>query len=56
MRELTKRSEREFAPVDLNATIRESVEFLMPQMKLSGVEVSLSLSGDVPRINGDRIW
>jgi len=55
MRELTSRSDREFAAVDVNATIRESVEFLMPQMKLSGVDVSMSLSDDIPEINGDRI-
>jgi len=55
MRELTRRSDREFATVDVNAAIRESIEFLMPQMKLSGVDVALSLSDDIPKINGDRI-
>jgi len=55
MRELTKHSEKEFGPVDVNATLRESVEFLMPQMRLSGVDVELLLSDDVPWIRGDRI-
>jgi len=55
MRELTRRSEQDFKSVDINATIRESVEFLKPQMKLSGVEFDLFLSEDMPEINGDRI-
>ena len=55
MRELTRRSDRHFALLDLNSVIRESVEFLLPQMKLSEVEVSLSLSPGLPQIRGDRI-
>jgi PAS domain S-box-containing protein len=55
MRELTRRSELHFASIDINSIIRESVEFLMPQMRLSGVEVTLTLSKELPRIQGDRI-
>lgn len=55
MRELTRRSERQFARVDLNGIIRETVEFLSPQMKLSGVEVALDLADGLPEILGDRI-
>jgi C4-dicarboxylate-specific signal transduction histidine kinase len=55
MRELTRKSESHFVLVDVNSTIRESVEFLMPQIKLSGVEVSLELSREIPEILGDRI-
>jgi signal transduction histidine kinase len=55
MRDLTRKSERHFVPVDVNSTIRESVEFLMPQMKLSGVEVSFDLSRKIPEFLGDRI-
>jgi PAS domain S-box-containing protein len=55
MRELARQSERLFAPVDINSIIRESVDFLMPQMTLSGVEVSLALSPDIPETIGDRI-
>jgi histidine kinase len=55
MRELARRSERHLALMDINSTLRESVDFLMPQMKLSGVEVTLSMSKDLPEIMGDRI-
>ncbi len=55
MRELTRRADRSFAPLDVNGVIRESVDFLMPQMKLSEVEVSLELSPELPQIRGDRI-
>jgi C4-dicarboxylate-specific signal transduction histidine kinase len=55
MRELARRSERHFVQVDVNGLIRESVDFLMPQMTLSGVEVTLELSPDIPETTGDRI-
>jgi C4-dicarboxylate-specific signal transduction histidine kinase len=55
MRELTRRSDRHFALLDLNSVIRESVEFLLPQMRLSEVEVTLSLSPGLPLVRGDRI-
>jgi signal transduction histidine kinase len=55
MRELARRSEQMFVPVDVNSVIRESVDFLMPQMTLSGVEVTLELSPEIPETTGDRI-
>jgi len=55
MRELTRRSDRSFVSLDVNGVIRESVDFLMPQMRLSEVEVCLELSPDLPQIRGDRI-
>ncbi len=55
MRELTRRSERLFASVNINSILRESIDFLMPQMKLSGVKVTLALFEDLPEIMGDRI-
>jgi len=55
MRELTRRSEKEFAPVSVNGIIKESVEFLTPQLKLSGVEITLDLAENLPRVMGDRI-
>jgi two-component system C4-dicarboxylate transport sensor histidine kinase DctB len=55
MRELTRRSDSIFACLDLNSAIRESVEFLLPQMKLSEVAVSLTLAEDLPLVWGDRI-
>jgi C4-dicarboxylate-specific signal transduction histidine kinase len=55
MRELARRSERMFTPVDINNIIRESADFLTPQMTLSGVDINLDLSPDIPEITGDRI-
>jgi PAS domain S-box-containing protein len=55
MRELTKRSDSTFSLLDLNSVIRESVEFILPQMKLSEVAVSLRLEDSLPPIWGDRI-
>ena len=55
MRELTRRSDSVFVPLELNSVIRESVEFMMPQMRLSEVTVSLELADNLPSIWGDRI-
>ena len=55
MRELTRRSEKEFAPVSVNGIIKESIEFLTPQLKLSGVAVTLDLADGLPDVMGDRI-
>jgi C4-dicarboxylate-specific signal transduction histidine kinase len=55
MRELTKRTDSAFGILDLNSVIRESVEFILPQMKLSEVAVSLQLDDGLPPIWGDRI-
>ena len=48
MRELARRSERQFALVDINQKLVETVEFVMPQLRLSGVSVSHSLAEDLP--------
>ena len=55
MRELTRKSERLLAPVNLNGVVRDSVNFLMPQMAISDIEVTLELDQNLPAINGDRI-
>ena len=55
MRELTRKSDRQMAPVDLNCTVRDSVEFLMPQLQLSGIEVVVDLADELPEVMGDRI-
>jgi PAS domain S-box-containing protein len=55
MRELTRRSDSVFTLLELNSVIRESIEFLLPQMRLSEVVVSLQLADDLPTIWGDRI-
>jgi PAS domain S-box-containing protein len=55
MRELARRSDRHFTALDVNSIIRESVEFLLPQMRLSGVEIRLDLDRNLSAILGDRI-
>jgi len=55
VRELTRKSDRQFAPVDLNRVLRENVEFMMPQLQLSGVAVDLRLANGLPDVLGDRI-
>ncbi len=55
MRELARRSERQFALVDINQKLVETVEFVMPQLRLSGVSVSHSLAEDLPPVSGDAI-
>ena len=55
MRETTRKSRRMFGPVDVNGMVRESVDFLTPQLKLTGVEVKLDLADDLPKVMGDRI-
>ena len=55
MRELTRRSESSFAPLDLNSVLRESVDFLMPQMRLSEIEVTLRLEERLPLLQADRV-
>ncbi len=55
MRELTRRTDRTSAGVDINGVVRESMEFLLPQMRLSEVEVTLTLAPDLPLVWGDRI-
>jgi C4-dicarboxylate-specific signal transduction histidine kinase len=55
MRDLTRRSDTTFAMLEVNGILRECLEFLVPQMKLSEVELSLSLAPDLPSIWGDRV-
>jgi len=55
MRELTRHSERQFVLVDVNGLLRESIEFLRPQLRLSGVEIVLNLTEKLPEILGDRV-
>ena len=55
MRELTRRSESVFALLELNSVIRESVDFLLPQMKLSEITVILRLDERLPPVWGDRV-
>jgi C4-dicarboxylate-specific signal transduction histidine kinase len=55
MRELTRRSDRTFLALDVNGVVRESVEFLLPQMKLSEITVELALAEGLPMVRGDRV-
>jgi len=55
MREFTRRTELNFTKLDLNSIIRESVDFLMPQMRLADVKVSVDLDEHLPKITGDKI-
>jgi C4-dicarboxylate-specific signal transduction histidine kinase len=54
MRELTRRGDRTMAVIDVNSVVRETVDFLMPQMRLSRVEVTAALADDLPAVRGDR--
>ncbi|MDD5305827.1 MAG: PAS domain S-box protein [Deltaproteobacteria bacterium] len=55
MRELTRRTDSHFAPLNLNAVLRESIDFLLPQLKLSGVELRLTLADGLPDVMGDKV-
>jgi signal transduction histidine kinase len=55
MRDLTRRSDNIFIVLELNSVIRESVDFLLPQMKLSEVAVAMDLADGLPSVWGDRI-
>jgi len=54
MRELARKEERHFKPLAINNVIRETADFLIPQMRLSGVQVDFQLSEDLPDVRGDR--
>ena len=55
MRELTRKSEQKLEEVSINHILRESIEFLTPQFRLSGVKVKLDLAKDLPEVLGDQI-
>jgi C4-dicarboxylate-specific signal transduction histidine kinase len=55
MRELARHTERQFAPVEVNSILRETVEFLTPQMKLSSVDIEVRLVDGLPLVFADRI-
>jgi PAS domain S-box-containing protein len=55
MRELTRRSERSFVLLDVNSVVRECVEFLLPQFRLSEVSVELALTEGLPMVRADRV-
>jgi PAS domain S-box-containing protein len=55
MRSLTRKSDREFVPVDIVGIIREAVDFLAAQFRLSGCEINLRFGEGHPVVMGDRI-
>ncbi len=55
MRQLSRKTDRQLAPVELSALAAEAAEFLAPQMSLSGVEVELRLAAGLPLVLGDRM-
>jgi two-component system sensor kinase FixL len=55
MRNLTRKSERQFCLLDVNGIVKESVEFMMPHFKLHGIKVVSELADQLPYIRGDRI-
>jgi C4-dicarboxylate-specific signal transduction histidine kinase len=54
MREIARKEERYFTRLSVNSVIRETVDFLIPQMRLSGVELVFQLTENLPDIRGDR--
>ena len=54
MRELTRKADTVFVLLDPNSVVRETIEFLLPQMKLSEVTVALDLDTGLPPVWGDR--
>ncbi len=55
MRSLTRKSDREFVPVDIVGIVREAVDFLAPQFRLSGCQINLRFGEGHPVVMGDRI-
>jgi histidine kinase len=55
MRELTRKADLSFEPLDINRSVREIIEFLKPQLELSRIEVHMDLSNGLPRIMGDQV-
>jgi len=55
MRNLTRKSERQFSLLDINNIVKESVEFMAPQFRLHGVKLAFELADELPGIMGDRI-
>jgi len=55
MRELARRTSHTPAPMDINASVRETVDFLMPQFRLSNVELRLELAPTLPPVHGDKL-
>jgi len=55
MRELTRKSEHIIGEIHINDTIRNCLDFLESQFKLSGIDVSAEFGQDIPPVPGDKI-
>jgi C4-dicarboxylate-specific signal transduction histidine kinase len=55
LQQLSRRSDREKEPIELNELLNECVEFLETKLRLAGVQVELDLDEDLPLFTGDRI-
>jgi histidine kinase len=55
IRNLTRKSDRQFTLLNVNNIIRESIEFMTPQFKLHGIKVALELANEMPSVLGDKV-
>ncbi len=55
LQQLSRRSDREKEPIDVNGLLNECVEFFETKLRLAGIRVELDLDEDLPQFSGDRI-
>jgi len=55
MRDLTRRADQDLQLLDIDSVVRQAVDFLDHQFKLSGIEVALDLAEDLPDVIGVRV-
>ena len=55
VRSMISRTDPEFAPVDLNALVREVLDFTADERSRADVIVRLELDEDLPRVQGDQV-
>ncbi|MBV8440333.1 MAG: PAS domain S-box protein [Hyphomicrobiales bacterium] len=55
IRELTKKSPPREEPVDMNAVIREVIDFSRSEAAKNGVSVQTKLASELPPVQGDRV-
>jgi C4-dicarboxylate-specific signal transduction histidine kinase len=55
MRELTRKSEKQLEPVDINIVLKECLDFLHPQIRLAGITVFCKLGPNLPKVMGYRV-
>ena len=55
LRLLMKKGEEEFLHIDLNQVVKEVLEFLHGEFVTHDIDVRVSLSPDLPYVNGDRV-